>query len=90
MIDIAIVCTIFGVFILISFILGVRIGFKLRKEDTISGFNLNPVKAIIERKEEKRFIEKQEEEQKQIEIMLANIDTYDGTGIGQKDIPNRS
>lgn len=84
-----ILCTIFGVFILISFITGIKIGVKLRKSETIEIPNLNPIKVIKERKEEKEFIEQQEEEQRQIEVMLANIDAYDGTEIGQRDIPKR-
>lgn len=87
MIETIILCTIFGVFILASFITGIKIGVKLRKDETIEIPSVNPIRTIKERKEEKEYMEQQEEEQRQIEVMLANIDAYDGTEIGQQDIP---
>lgn len=42
----------------------------------------NPVKAI-----EKHMIDKeQSKEQEEYRTMMENIDKYDGTGIGQKDV----
>lgn len=87
MIDIAILCTVFGVFILVAFIKGVEIGVKLRKEETIEVPTLNPATHIKKKLEEKEFKESQNKEQERIEIMLENIENYNGTDIGQKDIP---
>lgn len=87
MIDVVILCTIFGVFILFAFIKGIEIGVKLRKDESIEIPNLNPITHIKEKIEEKEFREQQNEEQEKIEIMLENIERYDGTEIGQKDIP---
>ena len=58
MIDVVILCSLFGIFILVSFIKGIQNGNK-----------------IIE------------QEQEITQINLDNIDNYDGSGIGQKDIP---
>lgn len=67
---------IFGIFMLLAFYLGTRVG---NSKNT----TLNPVKIIKENK-----INKEKElKNRQTEIMLSNIDNYDGTGLGQKEIP---
>lgn len=82
-----ILCTIFGVFILVSFILGLSFGVKLRNNEKIEMPTINPVKKIKkivnEHKEEKNSLKEQE----LFETEMANIDVYDGTGIGQKELP---
>lgn len=85
MIDIALLCTIFGVFILFSFIKGVSIGQKLKKEEAIDISLKNPIKVIKEHREFKKQCEQAEKETEENEINLYNIDVYDGTGLGQKD-----
>lgn len=87
MIEAIILCTIFGVFIMFAFIKGIEIGIKTRKDETIEISTLNPIKVIKEKKQEKEFFLQQEAEQKRIDVMLENIDKYDGTEIGQRDIP---
>lgn len=77
-------CTVFGVFILLSFVIGVRIGQKVNNNETI---RLNPIKAIDEYKEEKEVKRQIKETETKLNVMLDNIDSYDGTGLGQKDIP---
>lgn len=77
-------CTVFGVFILFSFVIGVRIGQKLNNNEPI---RLNPIKAIDEYKEEKEVKRQIKETETKLNVMLDNIDSYDGTGLGQKDIP---
>lgn len=84
MIEAIILCTIFGVFIIVAYSLGLKNGQKLSKNEEVVVPNVNPVKVVTEEKE------KHEEKKKQqaYEIMMSNIDNYDGTGLGQKDIPN--
>lgn len=77
-------CTVFGVFILLSFVIGVRIGQKVSNDEPI---RLNPVRAIDEYKEEKEVKRQIKESESKLNVMLDNIDSYDGTGLGQKDIP---
>ena len=72
---------VFGVFMIISFILGAYVGQKVVKGENIE---INPIKVIDEYKEEKKAKEKIAEEESKFDIM--NIDSYDGTGIGQKDL----
>ena len=75
----------FGLFMLVAFITGFKCGCKrdnkvMRKEP-----NISPVKvAKKEIRKENELREKQLELEK---IMLENIDAYDGTGLGQQDLP---
>lgn len=79
-----ILCTIFGVFILLAYSLGLKNGQRISKNEEVIVPNVNPVKVVTEE------IEKHEEKKKQEreEIIDYNIDNYDGTGLGQKDVPN--
>lgn len=75
-------CTIFGVFMCISFVLGAKIGQIVQRDKPIVIPSLNPVKMVkehIENKKEKEEIEK-------LNTILDNIDNYDGTGNNQKEV----
>lgn len=76
-------CSIFGLIIITSYTLGLRNGQKLTKKEEITMPNVNPITAvnneIVKHKEKKQ--------QDALDIMMANIDNYDGTGLGQIDIP---
>lgn len=71
-----------GTMNLLCFYFGAKIGQKV-----ISGKEVkiieNPIDAFKEHKEK----EKQEEENKVLDVIQQNIDAYDGTPYGQKDIP---
>lgn len=69
---------------LISLVVGAKIGQAavLGKEIKIP----NPVTGIKEAIEEYRDEHEYNEEQERIKTMLENIDAYDGTGLGQKDV----
>lgn len=79
-----ILCTIFGVFILVAYSLGLKNGQRLSKNEEVVVPNINPIKIIADEKE--RYEERKKQEIQ--EINSYNIDHYDGTGLGQKDIPN--
>lgn len=83
MVEDIILCTIFGTFIILSYTLGLRNGQKLDKKEEIKLPNVNPIKAIDEELER----HSQKKKQNMNEILNYNIDNYDGTGLGQKDIP---
>ena len=74
----------FGVFIILSYTLGLKNGQKLKNEEEIKIPEINPVKIV--RNEIETF--EQKKKQDAYDTMMANIDNYDGTGIGQKDIPS--
>ena len=81
-------CSIFGLIIMASYTLGLRNGQKLAKKEEITMPDVNPVSIVnkqIEKHEIKHEIKK---EQELLNIMMDNIDNYDGTGTGQKELPN--
>ena len=84
MIEAIILCIIVGVFIIVSYSLGLKNGQRLSKNEEVVVPNVNPIKAIADEKE--RYEERKKQEIQ--EINSYNIDHYDGTGLGQKDIPN--
>lgn len=75
---------VFGIFVTTSFVIGVYLGQKLNRNEKIE---VNPIKVVEEHIEENKIKREIKEETSKLEIMLDNIDNYDGTGIGQKDIP---
>ena len=84
MIEAIILCIIVGVFIIVSYSLGLKNGQRLSKNEEVVVPNINPIKVIADEKE--RYEERKKQEIQ--EINSYNIDHYDGTGLGQKDIPN--
>ncbi len=79
-----IICTLFGVFILFSFITGLSYGVKLRNNNKIE--TINPIKTINNAIKDKRIQNEEEKKNQELETMLENIDNYDGTETGQKEI----
>ena len=74
----------FGIFIIIAYTLGLKNGQKLKNNEEIKMPEINPVKIV--RNEIESFEEKKRQDA--FETMMSNIDNYDGTGLGQKDIPS--
>lgn len=74
----------FGVFIILAYTLGLRNGQKLKNNEEIKIPEINPIKIV--RNEIETF--EQKKKQDAYDTMMANIDNYDGTGLGQKDIPS--
>ncbi len=72
----------FGVFIILAYTLGLKNGQKLKNNEEIKMPEINPVKIV--RNEIETF--EQKKKQDAYDTMMANIDAYDGTGLGQKDI----
>ena len=80
--DIVLICTVFGVFLCLAFFLGAKVGQMIVQNKTIEIPNLNPVKKI-------REVKKTKEEQREIEKInkiIQNIESYDGTEIGQQEV----
>ena len=71
-----------GIMNIVSLIIGVKVGLKAGKGEAIELPEINPVKAFSEYKDSKEY----EAERKRNEIMLENINNYDGTALGQKDL----
>jgi hypothetical protein len=65
------------------FFIGAKLGQKVAKDEPIETPNLNPVQMIQAHREKKQA----EREKKRIDIIMANIDAYDGTSKGQQEVP---
>lgn len=74
------------VLIFLAFILGLHYGSKIKSGEVIE--MPNPVKKVQQYKSMKKVEEKLDKEALIEEINLANIDSYDGTELGQQSFPN--
>ena len=75
-----------GFFCALCFILGAKLGQKVVRGETIETPKisaLNPLKAYEEHKEKEAV----KQEINKLEIILNNIEKYDGTERGQEDVP---
>lgn len=79
---IVVLICIIGIMNIASLIIGVNVGLKAGKGEALELPNINPVNLASEIKESKEA----EAERRKTEIMLENIDNYDGTELGQKDL----
>ena len=76
-----------GTLCIACFYVGAKVGQTIKNGETVELPQMNPITTIQERVQERREKKKEMEEKAVIETLLHNIDVYDGTGIGQKDIP---
>jgi hypothetical protein len=65
------------------FIVGAKVGQAASRGETIETPQLNPMKAYQEKQNRRAA----EEEQSRIDTIMQNIESYDGTPNGQKDVP---
>ena len=65
------------------FVIGAKVGQRVVKGETIETPALNPLAAFRSREDKKQA----EIEQSKLDTIMRNIESYDGTGIGQKDVP---
>ena len=68
---------------ILCFLIGSKIGQMVSKNETIK---LDPIKAIKEEIKETKIEKETIAERSKSEKQIANIDNYDGTGLGQQDI----
>lgn len=72
-----------GALCIVSFIMGAKTVQNVKKDKDIELPNINPLKAIRERQEQRE----QKKEQDKLETIMRNIEAYDGTSNRQEDIP---
>ena len=79
---IVILALVIGTLNVVCFFVGAKVGQKVDKGEPIETPSLNPINAIREAQEKREA----EREQNQYDTVLHNIEIYDGTGNGQKDV----
>ena len=68
------------------FFIGAKVGQRVTKGENIELPSLNPVKAVKEHNEKKLAEKEAEREQERLNTIMENIENYDGTPYGQKDV----
>lgn len=79
----ALLVAVIGITNVVCFVLGAKVVQKVAKGETIEMPTLNPIEAVKERNNKKQA----EWEQGKIDTIMRNIESYDGTGNGQEDVP---
>lgn len=72
-----------GCLCILSFLTGAKVGQQVSREENVTLPDLNPVHLIqdeLERHEARKG-------QKRQDVILQNIESYDGTPLGQLDVP---
>lgn len=72
-----------GAINVLCFLIGAKTGQKVSKGEPVEIPTLNPIEAVREHNS-RREAEKQQDRN---EIIIQNIDTYDGSSWGQKEVP---
>ena len=83
--EILIILTV-GTLCIVCFLIGVYVGEKVVKGESVEYSSLNPVRSIKESQEKKQAVKEAKEEAEKQAILMHNIEIYDGTSIGQKDV----
>ena len=73
-----------GTLCIACFFVGAKVGQTVSNGEPIELPEVNPMKLIQERREKKAA----EEEKNRLDTIIRNVDRYDGTGLGQEDVPN--
>ena len=69
---------------IVCFFIGAKIGQKVVKGEELKAPAINPINFYNEHKEK----EAAKQELDKLEVILKNIERYDGTESGQEDVPN--
>lgn len=80
--DILLVLTV-GALCIGCFLIGAKVGQTVSKGEDIVLPEVNPVKAVTDYRNRREA----EREKNKYDTVLRNIDIYDGTGVGQEDVP---
>lgn len=79
----ALLLLVMGMTNILCFLIGAKTGQKVSKGEEIELPTVNPLKAVKEHKARQEA----EWEQDRVNTILRNIESYDGTGYGQEDVP---
>ena len=68
---------------ILCFMIGARVGQQVAKGESIKLPSVSPMEAVREHRNKKEA----DMEQSKLDTILANLESYDGTSNGQKDVP---
>lgn len=78
-----------GTMNILCFFIGAKLGQTVANNKTIKAPNLNPITAINNIKNDYIETKEKKKENEYYKALTQNIDNYDGTGIGQVDLPRK-
>lgn len=78
----ALLLAVMGLVNVLCFVIGAKVGQTVAKDKEIKLPSLNPVEVMREHKAKS----KAEAEQERYETIMRNIETYDGTSAGQREV----
>jgi hypothetical protein len=84
MIETLLILTVVSTLNVVCFFIGAKVGQTVAKGEKIEAPSINPMEVIRARQNKKEA----QREQDRYETILQNIENYDGTSNGQKDVPN--
>ena len=67
------------------FLAGAKVGQATAKGEKVEMPTINPMQVVKDQRAKKEA----EKEQSRIDTILQNIEAYDGTSLGQQDVPGR-
>ena len=70
---------------IVCFLVGAKVGQTVSKGEDIKLPTINPIEAYREHEQKREA----RAEQERIEAIMRNIESYDGTGDRQEDVPGR-
>ena len=81
--EIILIIAVVGALNVVCFLFGAKVGQTVAKGEKIELPSVNPMEAIREHNARKAA----EKEQKSIDVIMRNIERYDGTPQGQEEVP---
>lgn len=72
-----------GTLCIVCFFIGARVGQKVSKGEKIE----SPIEAVKNSIREHQEHKEAERQQDKLDTIMRNIESYDGTGFGQEDVP---
>lgn len=70
---------------ILCFYIGARIGQKIIRDEDVT--LPNPIEAIQEQMQQQRERRENQRVEERLDIILQNVESYDGTGWGQREVP---
>lgn len=78
---------IMGAVNILCFVYGAKVGQSVAKGETVKLPDMNPVNAIREHSAKTQAEKEQKQERDRVDTIMHNIDVYDGTSVGQREVP---
>ncbi len=83
MLEMILLIVVVGTLNIMCFFIGAKVGQKVVKGEEIKTPTLNPMKAYEEHQSRKEA----EKELDKLDVIMKNLENYDGTGANQEDVP---